>query len=142
MCTEDRVFVVVDPALAGSVEDLARRGHVWVVETPETEAIAERVWSEPEPEEVVWHPVGTTLFGGGETPEESLLLILAEVEIHHGPSSMYTPVDVISVLGARPSVPVRELLVSLGWSDITPTDAGFEARRRPAWPVLLWPVSP
>ncbi len=121
--------IVLDPALFSSVEELARTCHVWAVRAPETESIAERVWHDHQPDGGQWNESGLTLFNGASTPEESLVSILGDLELHHGQYSHDPPLSVIEVLGTVMTDHIREALTELGFTEIRTTDHGFVAQR-------------
>jgi hypothetical protein len=106
------------------------------VRTPETEEVAQRTWSQREPDEARTLDVGVTLFNSSATCEASLLSVLETVELHHGERSQDPPVSIIEVLGTEPSEPIREAFAALGFVELLTTDLEFSARRRaivPYW---------
>jgi hypothetical protein len=129
MSGEHRVTVVVDPAFSSVLAETAVARHVWVVRTPQTEKIAERVWLDQQTNQDQWNDAGLTLFNGGTTPEASLISILGAVELHHGESSHDPPLSVIEVLGVEQTPSIRQALVALGFTETKPMDDGFIARR-------------
>jgi hypothetical protein len=76
------VAVLVDPALASSIDHLVRDRHVWAARAPKTEEVAERVWRDFQPNQGDVLAAGLTLFDGGPTPEDSLLSLLDTVDLH------------------------------------------------------------
>ncbi len=122
--------IVLDPALFSSVEALARTCHVWVVRAPQTENIAERFWHDHQSDGGQWNESGLTLFTGASTPEESLVSILGDVELHHGQYSDDPPLSVIDVLGTAMTDHIREALTELGFTEVRGTDHGFTAHRQ------------
>jgi hypothetical protein len=67
-----------------------------------------------------------TLFKGGGDPEDDLVSILDEVDLHHGISGDHVPpMSAIRVLGTGPTDAVREALDSLGFTRFVTTPGGF-----------------
>jgi hypothetical protein len=91
------------------------------------EAVARRVWAveaKSDPREV-----GLTLFSGTESVEDSLASIIGEVELHHGPASGAPQIQTLEVIGMNATGSVRQILLSLGFSQVASTAAGFIANR-------------
>lgn len=122
--------VVADPRLASRVEDLANKVHVWAVRSPDTEAIALRLWDEEHTQDADPLASGVTLFNGGSSgPEDDCVGIIDVVEEHHGEYSHDPPLSAVEVLGAAPTERLRGEFHSLGFTRIEPTAEGFVAFR-------------
>jgi hypothetical protein len=123
----DGVVVMVTDDHIASAELLAEISPVWAVRTSASEAVAQRIWAiEPRPDA---RERGLTLFAADESPEETLLAVIDEVELHHGPASGAPALQTIVVLGVGATDRVEETFRSLGYAQITPTVSGFVARR-------------
>jgi hypothetical protein len=118
---EQRVAVVVTPEHVRKIETLAAECPVWAVRTPESEAIAERVWGQGS--------ASLTLFSGSAHPEETLLDVLPEIELHHGEESGFPPLGRVDVFGADPSDGLRREFGLLGLPRLCPQVGGFTASR-------------
>jgi len=118
---EHRVAIVVTPEHVAKIGPLAAEGPVWAVRTPDSEAIAARVWALGQ--------ASLTLFNGSAHPEEALLDILPEIELHHGEASGFPPLGRIDVFGVEPSDVVRRELGLLGFFRLAPEVGGFTASR-------------
>src|ERR1700704_389564 len=114
-----RVAIIVSRDAASRIEPLAHRGPVWVVQTPESEAAAERARQSG---------ADVTTFIGGEDSEDTLLSIVSEVELHHGPHSR-GPVSLIDVIGTGPTEAIGEELRGLGFGRLKSSPDGFLAYR-------------
>jgi hypothetical protein len=123
------VAVVVDGDLAPELENLARTCPVWSVRTPETKAVARRLWDAALPRAPGAPEAGLTLFDPDGTPEESLLSILNTVELHHGEYSQNPPVNVIEVFGTNATAASEEALAALGFAEVHRSAHGFTAHR-------------
>jgi hypothetical protein len=113
---------VVSGDYAPHVQRLARECPVWLIHSPETEALARRV-RDTEPE------ADLTLFSADSDAEASLLAILSEVELHHGVRSHDAPVSLIEVLGTPVTDAIREELRALGFPRLEASPEGFVALR-------------
>ena len=131
---EHRVAVVVDPALASVVAELAQDRHVWAVRVTGTEKVATNVWLDNQKGQHRCNDAGLTLFNGSATPEESFLSILDSVELHHGEYSHDPPLSVIEVLGVDATKAIHDALAELGFTEVSTADACFVARRAADWP--------
>jgi hypothetical protein len=129
MDTAHRVAVVVDGDLAPELENLARTCPVWSVRSPETEAVARRLWDAALPKAPGAPDAGLTLFDPGRTHEESLLSILNTVELHHGEYGQNPPVNVIEVFGTNATVAIGDALATLGFAEVHSSARGFTAHR-------------
>jgi hypothetical protein len=127
MAFNGRVIVVVSDEYAPSLERFADECPVWAIRTPAVEAVASRVWAveaKSDPREA-----GLTLFSGPDSVEDSLASIIGEVELHHGPASGTRQIRTLEVLGMNATGSVRQILLSLGFSQVASTAAGFVASR-------------
>jgi hypothetical protein len=128
--TGHELIIVLAGESAPELDELALSSPVWVVRTAATEEAARRIWEEHPPQETDPLTAGLTLFNGEGDPENDLLSILDEVELHHGISGGHVPpMSAIRVLGIGPTDAVREALASLGFTRLVETSDGFVAYR-------------
>jgi hypothetical protein len=123
------VVVVLAEKFATDLVDLARTNHVWALRTPALEEAAKEIW------DMRQQLPGDQLSGGDVTlfndtgdTESDLLYTLEQVELHHGlPSGRTSAVQTITVLGSEPTVTIREVLDSLGFTRVELIADGFVA---------------
>jgi hypothetical protein len=128
--TGHELIIVLAGESAPELDELALSSPVWVVRTAATEEAARRIWEEHPPQETDPLTAGLTLFNGEGDPENDLLSILDEVELHHGISGGHVPpMSAIRVLGIGPTDAVREALASLGFTRLVSDPDGFVAYR-------------
>jgi hypothetical protein len=115
------VTVVVAPEHVSQIGTLAGECRSGVVRTPESEAIAERIWDQGS--------ATLTFFNGSADAGETLLDVLPEIELHHGEASGFPPIGRIDVLGAEPSDALQREFALLGLPRLFLLTGGFTARR-------------
>jgi hypothetical protein len=93
---------------------------VWVIRTPESEAIAARLWKQNK---------DVTVFNASDDPEETLRDILFEVDLHHGGMGGFPPIARLEVVGTEASTGVRQILSKIGLPYVSPLSGGFAASR-------------
>ncbi|MFA5192437.1 MAG: hypothetical protein WC740_17160 [Verrucomicrobiia bacterium] len=102
---------------------------VWIIQSPTNTPVAQQLWKEqPRPS----HLVGITTFrpSVSDLPEENLLSVLDDIELHHGHHSADPPYSVLEVIGCEPSLRVSAALDELGFSIVERSTDGFIARTR------------
>jgi hypothetical protein len=128
--TGHELVIVLAGESAPELDELALSSPVWAVRTAATEEAARRIWEKHPPQETDQLTSGLTLFKGEGDPEDDLLSILDEVELHHGSSGGHVPpMNAIRVLGTAPTDAVGEALGSLGFTRFVATLDGFVADR-------------
>jgi hypothetical protein len=126
--TEPQVIVVLSSEFAPKLGELALSSPVWAVRTAATEEAARRIWEEHPPQGTDPLTSGLTLFKGEGDPEDDLLSILDEVELHHGIAGGHIPPMIaVRVFGTGLTGVVREAFSSLGFTRFTPSSDGFVA---------------
>jgi hypothetical protein len=126
--TEPQVIVVVSSEFAPKLDEFALSSPVWAVRTAATEEAARRIWEEHPPQGTDQLTSGLTLFKGEGNPEDDLLSILDEVELHHGMTGGHIPPMIaVRVFGTELTDAVREAFSSLGFTRFTPSSDGFVA---------------
>ena len=120
-----RVVIVVQTGF--DLHAIASDWHVWAIRTPAYQQVAEAEWRDVP----AYSPArGVTLFAADDaSPEEALVAIFGTVEEHHGVYSHDPPLDEVEVLGAEPTPEVRAELSVYGFTDVSPSERGFVARR-------------
>jgi hypothetical protein len=88
---------------------------VWVIDTPVNRSITERIWVAPP------RPTaegGVTIFEAdlSEPPDERVVAILSDVELHHGEYSHDPPLNALEIHGATLTATLRAALADLGFS--------------------------
>jgi hypothetical protein len=120
--TGSTVTVIVDPARAGDLERYGDAGAVWMIDDAATGVVVEQAQA---------RGAEVTTFRADGGPEQALLSILDDVELHHGAASYPAdPVNVLEIIGAAPTHAIRAALRELGYVTIAPTPTGFLAHRQ------------
>jgi hypothetical protein len=131
MSSGPQVTIIVTDEFVSRLDALASCGHVWVLRTPATEEAAQRIWEEHPPQMTDTLTSGMTLFKGEGDPEDDLLSVLDEIDLHHGSSGGHIPpMSAIRVLGTAPTDAVRDALGSLGFARLVSAPDGFVAHRK------------
>ncbi len=91
------VFFVLDAGFPGDLWKLSRRGHVWLLRSPENEALARAVWDRET--EGYSRERGVTTFDGSGDSIDDFYSFLGTIDEHHGEYSAPKPWDVIHVMG-------------------------------------------
>jgi hypothetical protein len=127
MAAEYGVFVVVDREYGERLCELARRGAVWIIDTPLNHAAAQKIWSERPNAN---HLEGVTTFKSvASSPENALLNELDTIDLHHGSYSADPPYTVLEVIGASVTESVKAELRQYGFDEFCSTATGFRAVR-------------
>jgi hypothetical protein len=123
-----KVYVVVDRVFGERLVALEARVPVWIVNTPENRAVAERIWRARPAES---HLHGVTIFNDFDdrSPEDLLLGELDTIDLHHGSWSADPPYGIVEVLGATPTARVRTALRARGFTHFEIRPNGFAAFR-------------
>jgi len=123
-----RVFVVVDREYGERLSELARTGPVWIVDTPNNRAAAQKIWAADANRS---HLEGVTTFKTGDdcSCEDTLINELDTIDLHHGSYSADPPYTVLEVIGAVMSERVKTELSQFGFGEFQATAEGFRAMR-------------
>lgn len=122
---ERAVAVVFDLAFGQQIIEVAKQGSVWIVRSPANAAATDAARAAGL-NATTFEPVNPS------DPLASLLAILPDVDLHHGPDSQSLPYRAINVIGVEVSSGLREALWRLGFGNIRTTETGFEADVLPA----------
>jgi hypothetical protein len=127
MTAECGVVVVVDREYGERLCELARRGAVWIIDTPVNHAAAQKIWNEcPN----AGHLDGVTVFKSeASTTENALLDELDTIDVHHGSYSADPPYTVLEVIGTLLTERVKAELGQYGFDEFYSTRTGFRAVR-------------
>lgn len=124
---EYRVALVVEESFSELV-DLVSRMHVWVCASAANCRAAESIWA-ARPEHSLEIGVTTFEFNANDRPEQTLLRVVEDVDLHHGQYSHDPPWTVLEVFGASPTEEVVAALGAYGVRRIEQTPRGFAAFR-------------
>jgi hypothetical protein len=122
-----RVAIVVDPDFGRALADLARRVHVWIVDTPENRRVVEQLWAQAseDPNEGI-----TTFKVDFAVARDAWVVdILPVVDEHHGLRVEWAPSATLEVRGARLTPGIRAALDELGSFSLEESEGGFVANR-------------
>jgi hypothetical protein len=109
------VAIVVDPEFGFRLAELAVRMPVWVIDTPANRSATERIWA------AATRPTaegGVTIFRAdlSEPPDERVVAILSDVELHHGEYSHDPPLNALEIHGVALTRTLRAALAEMGFS--------------------------
>ena len=124
------VALVVDRAYGEKLVDLARRLHVWIVDSPPNRRARDRVWSEA-PEYVL--ESGATIFfdDGTQTSDVVAARMLEDIDRHHGVNAHTPPMSRLEVYGASRTNLLSSALEKMGFTAFEEGDGRFTAVRLP-----------
>jgi len=114
------VGVVVDPEFGSRVVTLAREMYLWVRGSPANLAAVDAVRASGT-------EITSFVASSEDSPEEAVLGILADVDLHHGPYSQASPWAEVFVFGASSTPEIRSLLAEIGFGEPEPTTEGFRS---------------
>jgi hypothetical protein len=123
-----RVFVVVDREYGERLSELAPKEPVWIVDTPDNRAAAQKIWAAATERS---HLQGVTTFKASEdcSREDTLINELGTIDLHHGAYSADPPYTVLEVIGVVMSERVKVELSQFGFDEFQATAEGFRAVR-------------
>jgi len=125
MTARHSVFVVVDKEYGERLRELAPRGAVWIIDTPQNRAAAQKLWAAPQNASQL---DGVTTFKSEATsPEKAFLNALDTVDLHHGSHSSAPPYTELEVIGALLTEQVKSKLRPYGFAEFSSTPSGFRA---------------
>lgn len=118
-----RVYLIVDPDYGERLADLPPGEPVWIADTAFNKPAIQRVWSQKREGITSFEVVPNT------TPEDWLIAILDQVELHHGEYSQIPPYSALQVIGTGLSERLRAELESYGFGRFEDQPDGFLARK-------------
>ncbi len=112
-----RIAVIASTQLVDRLDELAREMPVWVIACPESETLARGARESG---------ADVTTFSAQGDPEDVLLSVIDEIDLHHGQASHpEDPMQLVEVIGATPSTEVTAAFKALGFGQIELTARGF-----------------
>jgi hypothetical protein len=123
------VAIVLKADFGEAVLDLARRQHVWLVESPVNTAAANSFWNS---DTSTGDPLAsgiTTFKRPPGTVHEALAVIVESVDEHHGEYAHDPSVDRLLVYGVGLDADVQECLSEWGFSGFRAEDGHFVAQK-------------
>ena len=120
------VHLVVAPDYGERLMDLPFGEPAWVADTVPNKPVIQRMWSQKRD--------GITSFqiAPTATPEDWLIDILDQVELHHGEYSQSSPYSALQVVGTELSRRLRAELESYGFNRFEHAPDGFLAHKTAA----------
>jgi hypothetical protein len=122
------VAIVVDRSFGDKLVVLARRLHVWVIDSPANRPARDKVWNETKAYTL---DSGATLFfdDGTQAPDVVAERMLDDVEMHHGGNAHTPPLTRIEVYGAKRTPLLQSALEELEYDHFEDGPDGFVASR-------------
>ena len=122
------VAIVVSPDFGEALRPLALRCHVWLAATPANRATAD-AYRRDNPAHSLEHGVTTFAVSSNDTPEDQVLGVLGDVDLHHGEYSHTPPWGAVEVCGVPPTPALRAALAQFGVVAFQETPSGFRCNR-------------
>jgi len=120
-----RIALVLVPDFSESLQKLAFRMPVWIVETPQNRVAAQDVSHLAQE----WPQIDVTIFHGAPSSREEWI---AQIEL----IDLQTRITTLEVIGSEMTLPARAALTELGFDRFESTPDGFRAKR----PATVWPA--
>jgi hypothetical protein len=122
------VHIVIAPNYGKRLRDLPKGEPAWILDTPINRQACQGNSSEDTPNS---HLVGYTLFkySTEDSPEEMLLSLLENIELHHGELSHAPPYSILNVIGVKWSGNIATRLAEFGFTTHKETAEGFIIKR-------------
>jgi hypothetical protein len=114
-----RVALVLVPDFRESLEKLAFRMPVWIVETQENRIAAQEAWRKAEE----WPQIDVTVFHGTPNEREEWTAQIEMIDLHKR-------ITTLEVIGSEMTLPARAALTELGFDRFESTNDGFRAKRQ------------
>jgi hypothetical protein len=124
--SRSKVHVIVAPDYGERLTGLPLGEPAWVADSPPNKSVLQRMWSQQR-EGITSFQIAPTA-----TPEDWLVSILDEVELHHGEYSQSPPYSALRVVGAALSRRLQEELESYGFKQFEDAPGGFLAHKTAA----------
>jgi len=122
------VGIVLERDFGSDLLTLATRLHVWVRDSSENQRLVER-YRRADPASSVERGFTTFRVKDGKSPEQILLGVLGDVELHHGRYSHVPAWDTLEIYGATATDEVRKAMEELGVTAFTSMPGGFRCSR-------------
>ena len=121
-----KVHLIVAPDYGERLTGLPPGEPAWVADTPPNKPVIQRMWSQK------WEGVTSFQIDPTAAPEDWLVSVLGEVELHHGEYSSSPPYSALQVVGTGLSQRLRSELESYGFRQFEDTPDGFLAHKTTA----------
>jgi hypothetical protein len=118
--------LIVAPDYGDRLTGLPPGEPAWVADTPPNKPVIQRMWSQKR-EGITSFQIAPTA-----TPEDWLIGILDQVELHHGKYSQSPPYSALQAVGTGLSRRLRAELESYGFRQFEDTSDGFLAHKTAA----------
>jgi len=119
-----RVALVLVPDFRDSLQKLAFRMPVWMVETPENRLAAQEAWHKAEE----WPQIDVTIFHGSPVRREEWISHIEMIDMH-------SRITTLEVIGSEMTLPARAALTQLGFDKFESLSDGFRAKRSTTQPA-------
>jgi hypothetical protein len=121
-----KVALIAGSGFTGDLLSLALSSHVWIADRAVNFEEVRGIWENRKYKEGMG---SITTFVACELPEESVANMLLTIDLHHGEYSQEPRWQIITVIGAQPTLEIREILSSLGVDSVEETVDGFWGQR-------------
>lgn len=126
--TAYRVHIVVDPHCGERIRNLPAGEPAWIVDSVDNHPIIQAVWQEHRDLNELTG-ITSFRFDPDARPEDWLVSMLGEVDLHHGEYSHDPPYSILDVIGASWSERIQAELDKYGFFEHEASPEGFIARR-------------
>ena len=121
----NKVILVLDRNYGEELSHRAAESHVWLIDSVANRGAA----SDYRALHGGSKDVTTFTAADDDSPSETCLKVLDQIDLHHGEYSSNPPYSVLEVVGTGFSGPVKVAVEKLGFSRVEPTVNGFKASR-------------
>ena|SRR3989442_15403212 len=124
--SSSKVHLIVAPDYGELLASLPSGEPAWVADTPPNKTVIQRMWSQK------WEGITSFQVAPTATPEDWVLSILGQVELHHGEYSQSPPYSALQVVGTGLSQRLREEFEIYGFKQFEDAPDGFLAHKTAA----------
>ncbi len=118
-----KVHLIVAPEYGERLTGLPLGEPAWVADTTSNKSVIQRMWSQK------WEGITSFQVAPSATPEDWLISVLDEVELHHGELSQSPAYSALQVVGTTLSRRLRTELESYGFNQFEDAPDGFLAHK-------------
>jgi hypothetical protein len=122
------VCIIVDPDIGERLSSLAETMPVWIADTEANHKTVERYRSEQERPAATHTDIGaitTFRVDSSASPDEWVIMILSDVDLHHGRYSQSPPYRGLEIVGVSATAELRAALAEYGLQTTVETATGF-----------------
>lgn len=119
-----KVYVIVAADYGKHLESLSDSDPIWIADTVENRSVFEKIWADGSTKA---RAITSFKVASEETPENWLLMILKQVELHHGENWQMPPYSTLQVVGTYLTDSLRSQLRDYGFGTFEDTPDGFVA---------------